>query len=43
MLNLLNDYLQIGVDAPAPDAAGWPLTMAAVLVAALILKRQSND
>jgi len=42
MLNMLNDYLKIGANTPG-DESGWALAMATVLVAALILKRQSRD
>jgi hypothetical protein len=42
MLNLLNDYLRIGAESTG-DQTAWPLVMATVLVAAMILKRQSKD
>jgi len=42
MLDLINDYLLIGVASPASESV-WPLAVATVLVAAVILKRQSRD
>lgn len=42
MLNLLNDYLKLGVES-AGDQSTWPLAVATLLVAAMILKRQSRD
>jgi hypothetical protein len=42
MLSLLNDYLKIGADSSG-DQSGWSLAVATVLVAAMILKRQSRD
>jgi len=42
MLNLINDYLQLGVDAGNEHSA-WTLALAALFVAAVILRRQSRD
>ncbi len=42
MLNLINDYLQLGLESTG-DQSAWPLAMATFLVAAMILKRQSRD
>jgi hypothetical protein len=42
MLLLLNDYLKIGAESSGGES-GWTLAVATVLVAALILKRQSKD
>lgn len=43
MLDLLNDYLQLGVDHTEATLSVWPLAVATALVAAMILKRQSDD
>ena len=43
MLDLINDYLHIGVETANDSASVWPLAIATVLVAAMILKRQSRD
>jgi hypothetical protein len=42
MLTLINDYLQLGVDAGNEHSA-WTLAMAVLFVAAVILRRQSRD
>jgi hypothetical protein len=42
MLDMLNDYLQIGAQASA-DPSGWPLMVATALIAVTILRRQSDD
>lgn len=43
MLDLINDYLQLGIETHGDASSVWPLTVATVLVAAMILKRQSRD
>jgi hypothetical protein len=43
MLDLINDYLQLGIEPTGDTSSVWPLTVATVLVAAMILKRQSRD
>ena len=43
MLDIINDYLHLGVETGADTSSVWPLTVATVLVAAMILKRQSRD
>lgn len=45
MLELINDYLKLGVDVNMNNDASsvWPLAVATVLMAALILNRQSRD
>ena len=42
MLNLINDYLQLGVESGG-DHGTWTLAVAALFVAAVILRRQSED
>lgn len=43
MLDLINDYLRLGVASTADSQSVWTLTVATVLVAAMILSRQSRD
>jgi hypothetical protein len=43
MLELINDYLRLGLDANNDASSVWPLALAAVLMAAMILDRQSRD
>lgn len=43
MLDLINDYLQLGVDTVGDSTSVWPLAVATALIAAMILKRQSED
>ncbi len=43
MLDFINDYLQLGVDNAGSTLSVWPLAVATALVAAMILKRQSDD
>ncbi|RTL30340.1 MAG: hypothetical protein EKK47_10465 [Burkholderiales bacterium] len=43
MLDLINDYLLLGVKSTADSQSVWTLTVATVLVAAMILSRQSRD
>jgi hypothetical protein len=42
MLNLINEYLQLGVESGA-DHSAWTMAVAALFVGAVILKRQSED
>lgn len=42
MMNLLNTYLQLGVQATA-ERATWPLLIAAGLIALTILRRRRRD
>lgn len=42
MLSLLNDYLKFGAESGGDESA-WPLAVATVLVAVLILRRVSRD
>jgi hypothetical protein len=48
MLNMLNDYLRLGIEAGTGTGTGaefspWPLMLAAALIAATILTRQSDE
>ena len=43
MLDLINDYLKLGIDTAGDTSSVWPLTLATVLMAAMILNRQSKD
>ncbi|MES2089806.1 MAG: hypothetical protein V4532_07500 [Pseudomonadota bacterium] len=42
MLKLINDYLQLGVPS-SDDGMLWPLAIATVLAATMILNRQPRD
>lgn len=42
MLELIKEYLRFGLESGA-DKSVWLLLITAVLVAAMILKRQSRD
>ena len=42
MLNLINDYLQLGIDA-GDEHSGWTLAVAVLSVAVVILRRQSRN
>lgn len=43
MLDLINDYLRLGLDANSDVSSVWPLAVATMLMAAKILNRQSRD
>ena len=43
MLDLLQNYLQIGIPAGAEPSSSWPLAIAAALIAVAILQRQSDE
>jgi hypothetical protein len=43
MLNLINEYLQIGIAPTGGDNSMWTIAIAAVCMAAAILRRQSDD
>jgi len=42
MLNLINEYLQLGVES-AGDHSTWSFAVAVLFVGAVILRRQSED
>ena len=43
MLDLLQTYLQIGVENGAEPSSSWAWLIATALIAAVILQRQSDD
>lgn len=43
MLDLLQTYLQIGVQPGAEPTSFWPLAIAAMLIAVAILQRRSDE
>ena len=43
MLDLLKNYLQIGLQGGAEPSSSWPLVIAATLIALAIWQRQSDE
>jgi hypothetical protein len=43
MLDMLKDYLQIGIAVGAEPFSTWPLMLAAALIAMAIMRRQSDE
>ena len=42
MLNVIHDYLLLGAE-PSGDPSTWPLALAVILMAVMLLQRQSDD